>query len=711
MLSKKQLAKLFVQINSLLTMPFVPFITSCKSDHDGFDININEYQQIVNESNLLIPFNVDGDSCSSVDVEITNANTDKINISSETIQLENNHGSVSINIDSELIDGFHVHFDLIFRTENKKGESIFKTIYDLNFVYITDPHPEEQDIVIPTKTKDTEINLHTFTYKINFLVPPKSNKIKVELLNDYSGLLHLKESEIQVQQSYDEIFIEIPISLDFSVFSSFIMYFGLTLDFTNSYGSRQVYSHNGFILDFKKTSKEFEPIPEEYFNLEKTGDDVILHGFNENIRSEDLVSYDIVQIPEDVTKIDGKLISSDSLNNLDWSSSIKKIVFGGKEKEICEDFFAQFQNILEIDFCKYGNQIPNWLEFETHLFDSTSMFNKYGYIWIDDAADNIAIIQQFIKCGLADKWETMNIGKVTGETFFNINNEKHIIGISDEGKNILQNIKLVRIPHEVTEIEPDALNDIKITPYLNPKTNQLETRRLMLDGEISSLLGLSSYGIFQNIGISGPIIINCPKITSIGQCTFADITHYNIQKYYEVIAEPTTFFSVVSLANLTEIDKYAFAYSLLSDWDGNMLAAEHLTRIDEFAFESHRFTSIKLSKTITDVGQFAFANSYYEPTTPSLTSIDLSQFNKIVNPEEVDPKLITHVPIWMSEQRNLFDGACCQTGTLKLSKVIKEEVDEKHDKWEDEFLEWDKWILRLKGKLAIPANWSVELID
>lgn len=693
------------KMNKIIKSLFVPYVSipliticGCQTQQD-LSISLGAgFSNITNCHDVVIPLNTNKkNSDIPITVSVINDETGCIHLQKNTYLVENHQIAVQIHIDDSVLTEGSFMFDLecVFE-ENGQTKTI--TIFDINLYFFVEEPEIDKDRVFMVSKTNTQINNHSFTFRVNFVKKPTSEFVNVKLLGEPTGKLHSRFVTYQVVEKED-IYVDIIVDLDIHTNVSSAYGFDLQISFVNSFGQQQTEFFTGCSALFQRQSTNI--VPYEYLDISiNSNGEGLLSGFKSSIEKLELNPYTILEIPAEVTKIKDHAFD----NNL--SDSISKIVFSGHEVSIGEAAFGGYRKLSEIDFTKYEpNTMPPWLEDESKLvtiFNPDNLILNAGYVWLSHGS-NYLFAQQLnrllINIGLKPEWESFDINSVTNELDFNINDTGTLTGFSDTGKERLPDIKVIKIPDNVTKIGASLSEDLQKKPYINREINdgseQYETRRLIVGSKVESI----GDGAFEAAGISGPCLFLSSHLSNIGSSAFYRTDYVGWPpKYGDVKSEQTKIY-FLGCPDLQTIDTFAFGYvPLQSD---NFILQPYVTTINSFAFYGNQFKQITLNQQLKDIGSFAFSNAGLYPAEAPLEKIDASCYKEdIFYDKDGNPSCI---PPWMYDDSKAFkDSSYERFGNLILSKNIEDEFEDDEEK--------SKFEKDLLANLGLPSVWLIKYI-
>lgn len=701
--------KKLLSIGCVATTAFILPISACRSSGQEDvtpKIILNSKDITTNEYRCKITGHTENISCESIEAKIEKIESKLIALQDETISIQDDQFVVNFIIDGSVIENTKFNFDLSFTFIKEDGQSETIKIENLNIYFLYEHEHDVDRVSIENRTIEQTDN-HTFNFKFYFNQLPQSN-ITVSLENETTGLLVMPETEYIIGPDRP-VNIVVPIYLNIGVHQNQAINFNLKLKFTNSFGKEQETDFVNCVVSFIDGKMPY--IPDDYLEIEEThpsNDDTefVLKGLKEGVNPIKVQSYSQLIIPDYVTIVD-KMAFADSIYNYD---SINKIVIPKSVKQIGEYAFGRIQEIVEIDISGY-DEYPDWLRYNSDPRHLIPIFNNLtwqsGYLWIGketSMGDPSVYLNEFIKIGCREKWIPCLTNDIFPYENYELKSEGTILTkIKDEAIDQLENYKIIRIPDEVQVIESDAFIQLATHPYINKQPNaegQKETRRLILNGNLEVLPSQC----FLNAGIGGPIVIAAPHLRTIPESAFENCTNYGNPPISDVVVEDTSII-FANCDDLKLIEQFAFnqvPLTILND-DNIFKLPNNLTGISNFAFFGSKFKQIIFpNNDLVSVGDYAFADTYSWPESPSIEYIDLSVYNEIVNPGEEKP---TYIPDWFVNDDYAFEGNVKAEGKIVLSSKIRDELEE------DEEIEKDEWEKIFKGNHGLPEDWEIEYID
>lgn len=689
----KKLHSWFLALTTL-TVPAC-LCTSCANNSTGdtLDIQAQNYSFSTTERSIDVVVEFKNNPHSDVYVRIDDAPDGVIYLKQNIFNVSNKTLNITIYLTDEVTEDSYINFNLSFFIEKSTKKQSVK-LYDFTYYY---HQIEDEDDLISIENKTSHsVNKHKFIYTLYFVKEPQTNAVKVDLLDEPSQSLSLPFDTFHISKM-SEIKAEIELDLDLGVYLNQAFSFNLRFNFVNSKGKEQSTKLYGFVALYERQKQDI--IPDEYFDTERisgTNDELILHGIKKEVNLFDLVTYKIIKIPENVVAIDPEAFGEQSIYE-----NITEIFIPKSVKSIGENAFSGCLSLCELDLNDYGSIVPQWVNDDTKIFGGDQLLFDVGYVWVD--ALETSILPQLLAKGLRELWNEYKSINVTQRDFYNIDSTlKEITGITEKGKSQLSQIKVIKIPAGVKSIDENALNDFKTSPYVG--TSGLETRRLVLNRDIEEI----SNGVFSNAGISGPIVIGSPYISKLPEDFLQDCATYLDPYITGVIKEANNILYFVGCNNLTTIAASAFNMVELNQTE--IVLPHNIQTIGLLAFAGSSVQKIRIPHTLDELGQYAFANVFYPSHTPKLETIDLSDYNVILNPRAHESEQ-TYLPSWFEvEQNDTFLNVCTPSGKIILTTQVKKEVwnrEEDEDKREEKFKEWEK---NFKLNHGVPIDWTIDYV-
>lgn len=687
---KKQL-KFLLSLGTIASFVSISPLAACQPS--GLFVSTNNFTFLTTNRFIDIPIQFKDIPNSDVYVEIENAPANTISLEQNLFHVSTRNINLHIKLDDSVTSDSYINFNLAFWIKNTKGKQGVFRLYDFVYYYqIIDP--EVDDLISVPQTTSTSVNKHFFMYDLYFDQIPDSETVKVEILDDTSSKLKLRQQEFPIEIGTG-IKSRIILDLDIGIYQNQAFPFNLKFTFTNSKHKQQQTTLYGFVGFFIK--KQVDEIPDEYFLLSKIAnkksndgeDQYALKGIKEGVDPRDLVSYTKLVIPDNVVTID-----QDAFENHDMFPNIIGLTIPNSVEDIGAGAFGGLDNINEIDLSSY-EELPQWAtEGDKRDIFSTNMTFQFGFVW---TSSNLNISEMLWEKGLPNHWNDYSAECVTGKDFYTFNDEgTEITGISEDGLDRLEEIKVIKIPDNVKHIAPDVFVPMKTRPFVGEEGP--ETRLLFLNGNLETL----SRNTFKNVGISGPIIIKSPYISTLPESAFEDCSVYDDPLITGVKEDSNKSIYFIQCNNLTLISNYAFSMTKASN--DELSLPHNIKQIGDLAFESCSYKTITIPQSVSQIGTYAFADIYSESPKKRLSKIDLSDYDEILNPEEEESQQ-TYIPSWLVATDSFtFLNACADTGVVILSNEIKQEVEDNNENWND-------WVKKIKKNHGIPMNndkWKFE---
>lgn len=681
-------------LSSLTIASFISLspLTACQSN--GLFISTSTFTFLTSNRFIDIPIEFHDIPNSEVYVEIENDPDNLIHLEQNIFNVSTRNINLHIKLDDSVTNDQYINFDLAFWIKKPRGKKSILRLCDFVYYYqIINPETDDQ-ISVPDTTS-TSVNKHFFMYDLYFDQIPDSNAVKVELLDDTSNMLKLRQHEFPIECGTGTK-ARIILDLDIGIYQNQAFPFNLKFTFTNSKHIEQNTTLYGFVGFFIK--KQVDEVPEEYLDLvlisnEKNDDDdeqFALKGIKKGVDSRDLVSYTKLVVPDNVVRIE-----QDAFAQHDLLPNITSLTIPNSVEDIEMGAFSGLDTIDEIDLSSY-EELPQWAsEGDKRDIFSDNMTFQFGFVWTSKSDLNIS--EKLWEKGLPNNWKDYAFDCVTGKDFYKFDDVgRRITGISEDGLDQLEKIKVIKIPDHVKSIDPDVFAPIKKTPFKGKEGP--ETRLLFLNSELESLPN----GIFKNAGISGPIIINSPYISSLSESAFEECSVYDDPLITGVKEDSNKSIYFIQCNNLTSIQNYAF--SMFKASSDNLSLPHNIKEIGDLAFQQCSCKTITIPHSVSSIGTYAFADIYSDAPQKRLSKIDLSDYDEILNPEEEESQQ-TYIPSWLVATDSFtFLNACADSGVVILSNEIKQEVEDNNENWND-------WVKKIKKNHGIPMNndkWKFE---
>lgn len=686
---------LFLSCATALPAVLLPLSACSKNNHVVDDIVVVENKSIITyEHSFAINFEFLIDCQQEVLVQITSPSVQAFWIKQNIIQLNKRRGTVEFQIDDSISVNSLFSYNLKFWFRTPSGEYHSETLFGFN-TYFLDEHESELDFPYVEANTQTVVNKHKFQYKVIFEKEPTSKHIHIQLNNDPSNKISLETDVVDVQSELGFFFINVNVDLDMSVFLTSTYCFSIDIEFVNSYGREQRNHFYGWTAEFQK--EWTDEIPNDYFNIVySSNDEIILKGLKDKINKLESGAYSKLLIPPGVTKIDPS-----AFTDKEWFKNIRFLHIPKSVKSIGGLAFSGLDNLNELDLIDYS-LAPDWSETD-NIFDKDNFKTVGGFVWTDQIQDLDSFNTKVHKWGLPQLWNAYNSDMVSSEENFTLTNEGTVLnGIppTTESYEKWKHIKVIKIPESVERISINSLNPLKEIPFEKNKENfdfQYETRRLILNKKLTNL----PEHVFQNLGISGVILIYCDNLKLLPFAAFSDSVSYGSPALLDVENEPFNLMLSDSF-NIENIEDFCFNMTPFANQ--NIVFPASVTSIGKFAFQGHQFQSITFTHYLSIIGNRAFSNIYAYPAAPTITSIDLSKYNVVLNPG-ADPVEWTYLPSWMETENHIFDGACVddeQTHYVYMSQQLHDELSKKEGGF-------DKWFSNFLNKQSIPSSWKCQI--
>lgn len=670
--------------------------TACsKNTHVIDEILVVDSKSIVtHEHSFSINFKMLLPCQSDIYVQIVEPSTGAFWIKENIIKLNDDQGTVNFLIDDKIAVNSVLSYNLKFWFKTDDGVFHEQTVYDFNTYYI-DEHDTKLDFPVVTDISQTITNTHIFKFTIQFDKEPTDTEISLSLLNDASGKLSLEQDVVPVQHTGSFPTIDVYIDLDISVFQTEVFCFSLDITFINSYGCEQKNHFYGLTAKFSKQLTD--QIPDDYYDIEEKSNKVILKGLKSGVNKLEAGNYREMVIPNNVTDI-----QTEAFTDKNWCKNIHLLDIPSSVKTINRGAFNGLINLTEIDLSEYSDK-PSWSSTK-NLFDAKNFQTVGGYVWANNLDDLASFETDVHNWGLPELWQPFNDDMVSKSGDFSLTNKGTVlngINMSPDTLERWKHIKVIKIPDTVERISINALDRLKKIPYEKPHAqnfeNKYETRRLILNDKLENI----PEHLFMSLGISGPILTYCDKLTTFPWGCFSDAASYGSPALLDVEVEPM-YFILSDSFNIEDIDDYCFNMTPLANKD--LIFPPSVKNIGSFAFQGHRFETITFTHNIETVKPWAFANTYAYPSEPTIKEIDLSGYKVVLNPgaEQAD---WTYIPMWMADETYMFDHSCIddgQTHYVYFSNKLFIEANSKEGGF-------DKWFSTFLTKHAIPSSWQYQI--
>ena len=674
----------------LAVAPTIINLTSCATNVVLSSIRLPNSTFTVNTHEFSIPVYFNFEPNGEVEVKLKN-NNPNISLASNTIVVEDGSSNLNFVIDQSVLTSFSFNFDIEFVYKNANLEEHKYTIFNVLVYYTNEEIIERDDIRLESKYTSS-INEHVFKYICYFPTKPISNLIHVSISNKSSNLFELAQEDYAIQDG-DIPYIEIELSLDVSVFKKSFFGFDMTLSFVNSYSKSQEETFYGcsFLYDVVKG----EEVPVDYLNLVPMGSQSYkLTGLKPNVSPLEGGKYKVLKIPDNVD-----IISENAFSNKQWFSGIKRIIISSSVNNIGNGAFSGCDYLTEFDISAYGDKEPLWASIPgRHFFDTESFKSVGGFVWADKFPDLNELHHDMVNWGLPEAWSGYNSDMYTSKDDFTFkeDDQTEITGLNQDRLENFKHYKVIRVPDFVKNISDDSFNYLKENPYESPsstpETPIYETRELVLGEDFDGF----SCNCFQNAGFSGNILLYCNNATSISDGAFSNMQNYGWPGILGVVTKPINLI-FNRCADVDSISDYAFNFVPVAN--DTISFKKTISTFGDYSFQGNQFKKIVFTDNITNVGLWSFANVFVQPPSePCLNYIDLSCYYKIVNPEASKYDQ-TRIPRWFEVTDYAFEGSCCSSGTVRLSKEVMEEIQDKDDP--------DEWIDMFLQKHKIPLEWKL----
>lgn len=666
-------------------------LSSCKSKDESVPtITLSSTNFTVDQRQFTIPAYFNFVPQGEVHVELISVDS-RIHLENDTVVVEDGQANLNFVIDESVIGSQPFNVDLHFSCIDEQSQEQSLYIYDILIAY-NGQEIIERDLVWLDSYYSFADGIHSVIFKCNFPQKPVSPTISVFINNKSSNLFKLGPEDHAECQIVNRK-IEIKLELDISVFKKTTYSFDMNMSFTNSYGKLQEESfpHCAFTYDMSKTGE----VPLDYLDLQPiNASQYRLAGLKEGVSPLEGGKYSILNIPENVVEIDPNAFGKEF--DIAWFCNLKKIRIPATVKTIGERAFYGCNNLTEFDFSAYQDAIPPWAK-TTNLFNSQTFNTVGGFVWAGKQNDLDVVKQNLVGWGLPSAWSPYNDDMVNSDSDFTIGGDKHdvIEGLNEETKENFKHYKVIRIPDNVARINEKVFDYLKENPYESPSSTPehpiYETRELILGYNFDNFSG----GNFENGGFSGNILFYCTNLESIDSRAFSNMQNYGWPGIKNVTSKPIQLI-FDDCFGLTGIGQYAFNYVPVENKILDL--KQSIQSISSFAFQGNHIEQIIFHKNITSVGLDAFANVYFEPSTPRLKYIDLSCYNeKLIDPESQEE---TYIPEWFKKRDLAFAGSCVDNGTVHLYPKAIDEIKKSTEGW-------DKWTKNFKDNHGIPQNWKI----
>lgn len=605
-----------------------------------------------------------------VAAHIVNNTSSSISLKNNLMQVHNNQINATFLIDETVDTDFSANFDICFNYINSEGKFDTCTLYDLNIYYLTSQPEFEKDRIVFDDKHLVANNHHSVSFEMKFFEKPKSD-LYVEILNDFSKEISLPKSMLQVEEDGAGWSLSIPIDIDMAVATQRDFGFDLRITFTNSFGKTQTNTYNNCTIKFIRQVNEY--LPDEYYDYEAIGDNVVLHGLK-YLNPLEAGKYRFMTIPDIVTHIDPYAFSSST-----WFSNIRQVTLPASAQNIGQFAFSGLSQLVEIDASAY-TETPLWVATSDVLKRPNQTVNA-GYVWVqnDDIANDMTNAASFL--GLTELWRVYNQDLVTKKDYFDISNEGTMVrGIRADRKEEFFKCKIIRIPDGINQIYKDAFKELQDNPYSTyiEGVKVKQTRRLILNRELTKI----DNGAFSHAGISGPMLFYTEKLNTISDNSFDQCNAYGNPKLLDIQEEKIELI-FVDVFELTEIGAYAF--NMVPIKQEVLDLPKSLSSVDSFAFLDSYFEKIIFHQNVQTMTSYCFASGQIWPKPATIKVIDLSEYKKLAG--------------WWSQSSRVFMNSCVGDVKVILNNKIKSEFDEKIK--EDQF----------KKNLMLPDTAQLSWID
>ncbi|XQP55033.1 MAG: leucine-rich repeat protein [Mycoplasmoidaceae bacterium] len=700
-------------LSSCLPLPlFIGTFSACSSEqHEikNHNIEIKNRDVATYENTFEIYGSTTQIYCETMEVKIEGLDSPLLALDSEIVSIQNDQFVLKFTVDGSVQENKSFNFDLNF-TYSERDQTITQKLDNFN-VYFFYEEEDTDRVSIATRYIE-QVDKHEFDFQFYFSNKPTSNKISVSLVNEDTGLIYLMDDKFRV--SYEEPYnIVVPVFLNLSTFETQTFNFSLILNFINSYGKEQEVKFINCVVSY--VDGEGETVPEDWLNIvevpsNNNGVDYILTGLSDAAHPIKFQSYSQLVIPDYVTSVSKNAFTNTSKINF---KNINRLVIPNSVTKIEEGAFEGLTQLIEIDISSYTS-FPSWLSYNSdpeHIIKIFGdLFWQSGYLWIGNDRiydDKEKYLNDFKTIGVADKWAAfLNNDVIPFENYEMSEDKTTLIKIKDDAVENLENYKVVRLPPEIKSIQNDAFNELAKHPYINKQLNdQKETRRLIFNKNIVDLPN----NCFKKSGIGGPIVFITPHLANIPESAFEECSHY--EGFYEdeiVVETPSVIFA--SCYDLTSIGDYAFhlvPITILNSTD-TFTIPDYVTSLSDFCFYGSKFKKIVFpNNDLYAVGNYAFADGYTWPQSPSIEEIDLKAYDEIVNPEEkVEDQ--TYIPDWFKADDHIFEGNVVDNGTIILSFNISSELFRREQEGELDRAEWEK---SFKLRHGLKESWTISYVS
>lgn len=638
------------------TLMLCPSLSSCaKASEIKIHIADKYKQQFCYERSFSIPFDTSKLWDDAIAVSIIGSGLDGLTLETTSVTPMLKKGSLKFSISSDVHYDKEFSFSIMFDLSNGKkfDEKYKKTVAGFQIYYLPQ-HEVVKDEVLPEHRSITNTESWIFNYRFKFSDLPLSNVEPTIIRSD--NLLRCDKESYPVVEEEDGYYLTIPIIVDFKTQQDTVAEFDLLLSFTNSFGVEQ----DEKIYDFVATLNRDDTgtVPESWLDIQQDTETngYVLNGFRKEIIGKIDINFSLLKIPARVTRIPKNAFP---LMYADFLSNIQEVSFEDASCDpiIEQNAFSGLTNLWALDLSMFVT-LPTFLVHPVAIFPGN--YDHVGFVWYQPSLEinktkilTLGLFttgDEYVEGTVWDLWDSNHY---TPNEFFKTKKEAGtgsytLIGVDQLMLQHATNYGVIRLPHGIRKIAPNALSLLSYEPYVDSEGTPRQ-RRIFFNQEIEVIEGEQA---FSKCGFKGDILIPS-NLKEIPKLCFEDAGDYNENPGELVQTTSRLFFNPNS--KLETISEGAF-----SQWGylfGSLVLPNGLKKVGDKILSGTGINELVLPTSLNSedsVGTESFGGC------GMLNVIDISQFGW---------PFVAFMP-WVSTQKNAFknDTPSTATGILYIGK-------------------------------------------